>query len=666
MTTTRTPGADLSRLRLGTAPDSWGVWFPDDPHQVPWQRFLDEVVEGATAGSSSVPTATCPPTPGSCRTSWAGAGSSSPAGRSSPGCTAAQRPTSRRSRTAAPRPACSAPSGARYLVLLPEQYTDMHSGSALEPGELEPAQWKDLVTGMSRLGKVLQEESGIQLVFHPHADSHVDTQPRVERLLQDTDPGTVSLCLDTGHISYCGGDNLEIIRAFPDRIGYVHLKQVDPEVVRRVREESLSFADAVRLGAMVEPPTGIPAMEPLLEELGRLDADLFAIVEQDLYPCEPDSPCRWRRAPAPTSTAAGSVPRPDVDDVTPSGRPGAPPSPRQKEGIMKPSLSRKRPTMLVATTAVLAAGLAACSSGGAPRTSSGDSGAAGGGGNSGYTFAMITHETPGDTFWDRIKAGAQQASKDTGSTLKYSADPDAPSRQSSSRTPSTPRSTASPPPWSPRTHSSRPSRRPIDAGIPVDTFNSGINFFQQAGSLTHFASDERLGGQAVGKRAAAAGATKILCTIQQAGSVALEDRCAGVKDSFPNTVNMQVNGADDSAVTSAIQAKLSEDKSINWIVTLGAPQALDAIKAKQGAGSTAKIGTFDTNPDAAQAVQDGKIQFFVDQQPYLQGYMAITQLYLFKKNGNILGGGKAVLTGPSFVDKSNIAQILPFVKRNTR
>ena len=92
---------------------------------------------------------------------------------------------------------------------------------------------------------------------------------------------------------------------------------------------------------------------------------------------------------------------------------------------MKPGPSRKRTTMLVATTAVLAAGLAACSGGGAPKTSSEGSGAAGGGGNSGYTFAMITHETPGDTFWDRIKAGAQQASKDTGSTLKYSADPDA-------------------------------------------------------------------------------------------------------------------------------------------------------------------------------------------------------------------------------------------------
>ena len=332
---------------------------------------------------------------------------------------------------------------------------------------------------------------------------------------------------------------------------------------------------------------------------------------------------------------------------------------------MIPSRTRKSVTTAVGIAAAASLALAACSSGGAPSTTS-TGGGGGGGGNSGYTFAMITHETPGDTFWDRIKAGAQQAAKDTGATLKYSSDPDA-TKQAvliqnaiDSKVDGIATTLVTPDALIPTI------KKAVAAGIPVDTFNSGIDYFQQAGALTHFASNEKLGGQQAGKKAAAAGATKILCTIQQAGSVALEDRCAGVKDSFPNTVNMQVNGADDSAVTSAIQAKLSEDKSINWIVTLGAPQALDAIKAKQGAGSNAKIGTFDTNPDAAQAVQDGKIQFFVDQQPYLQGYMAITQLYLFKKNGNILGGGKAVLTGPSFVDKSNIAQILPFVKRNTR
>jgi simple sugar transport system substrate-binding protein len=140
-----------------------------------------------------------------------------------------------------------------------------------------------------------------------------------------------------------------------------------------------------------------------------------------------------------------------------------------------------------------------------------------------------------------------------------------------------------------------------------------------------------------------------------------------VKSAFSNTENIQVNGQDDSAVTSAIQAKLSQDKAINWVITLGATQALDTLKARSAAGrDDVKVGTFDLNADAAKAVQSGDLQFCIDQQPYLQGYLAITQLYLYKKNGNVLGGGKASLTGPSFVDKSNVDAILPFIDKNTR
>jgi simple sugar transport system substrate-binding protein len=315
----------------------------------------------------------------------------------------------------------------------------------------------------------------------------------------------------------------------------------------------------------------------------------------------------------------------------------------------------------VALTALLAT--SACSGGGAQKqTATGG----GGGGNSGYTFAMITHETPGDTFWDRIKAGANQAAKDTGSTLKYSSDPDA-TKQAvliqnaiDSKVDGIATTLVTPDALIPTV------KKAVAAGIVVDSFNSGTNFYQQAGSIAHFSSDERLAGQQAGAKAKAAGATKILCSIQQSGSVALEDRCAGVKDSFPNTENIQVNGADDSAVTSAIQAKLAQDKDINWIVTLGAAQAIDSLKAIDAVKSQAKIGTFDLNKQAAQAVKDGTLQFCIDQQPYLQGYLAVTQLYLYKKNGNLLGGGKPSLTGPTFVDKTNVDAILPFIDQNTR
>jgi simple sugar transport system substrate-binding protein len=333
---------------------------------------------------------------------------------------------------------------------------------------------------------------------------------------------------------------------------------------------------------------------------------------------------------------------------------------------MIPRRSRASLTLAaVATAAVLA--LSACSGGGAPKTdSSAAAGANGAGDNSGYTIAMITHETPGDTFWDKIKAGAQQAAANEGVTLKYSNDPD-PGKQSTliqnavdSKVQGIATTLATPDALKGAVQNAK------SAGIPVVAFNSGITQYTDVGASMYFGSDEDLAGQTAGQRIQAAGAKHPLCVIQASGSVALEARCAGVKKVVSGTENIQVNGADDSSVVSSLQAKLSQDKSIDYIVTLGAPIALDAMKAMDQASSSAKLCTFDLNVDAAQAIKDGKIQFSVDQQPYVQGFMAVTALYLQIKNGNDIGGGKATLTGPSFIDSSNIDKILPFAQKNTR
>jgi simple sugar transport system substrate-binding protein len=325
---------------------------------------------------------------------------------------------------------------------------------------------------------------------------------------------------------------------------------------------------------------------------------------------------------------------------------------------------RKRAGIALAIAAATAFALSACSGGGAQPTNNDNSG--GGGGDSGYTFAMVTHETPGDSFWDKIRAGAQQAAKDTGSKLQYSNDPAADKQAQliqtavDSKVDGIATTLVTPDALAGAVKSA------TDAKIPVVGFNSGIDQYKQLGALMYFGSDENLAGTTAGQRIAKDGAKHPLCVIQAAGSVALEARCAGVKSAISGTENIQVNGADDSAVVSTLQAKLAEDKSIDYIVTLGAPIALDAMKALDQASSSAKLVTFDLNQDAAQAIKDGKIQFSVDQQPYVQGYMAITALYLNKKNGNDIGGGKAVLTGPSFVDSTNIDTILPFTKNNTR
>jgi inosose dehydratase len=148
----------------------------------------------------------------------------------------------------------------------------------------------ELGTGHSALGRLLQEEYGVRQMFHPHADAHVDGNASITRFLELTDPATVSLCLDTGHVAYVGGDNRAVVAQHADRIGYVHLKSVDPQVVAKVRADGMSFAQAVQLGAMVEPDRGEPEMPPLLAELAALGVPLTAIVEHDLYPTPPDVP----------------------------------------------------------------------------------------------------------------------------------------------------------------------------------------------------------------------------------------------------------------------------------------------------------------------------------------------------------------------------------------
>jgi phosphoribosylaminoimidazole-succinocarboxamide synthase len=117
--------------------------------------------------------------------------------------------------------------------------------------------------------------------------------------------------------------------------------------------------------------------------------------------------------------------------------------------------------------------------------------------------------------------------------------------------------------------------------------------------------------------------------IQEQGHVALEARCAGVKKGAPATDNVNVQGTDLPSVQSTLRAKLQQDKNIDYIVTLGAPFALVAMQAVKEAGSQAKVVTFDLNADAAKAIQDGKIEFAIDQQPYVQGHEAIDALWLW-------------------------------------
>ena len=311
--------------------------------------------------------------------------------------------------------------------------------------------------------------------------------------------------------------------------------------------------------------------------------------------------------------------------------------------------------------------LTACSStGGKPRTS-GDGMGAGQADTPRFTVAMVTHGPPGDTFWDLIRKGAETAAKKDNIDLKYSAELQGPDQANlvqnavDSDVAAIAVTLARPEAIKPALQSA------ISKGIPIVALNAGIDDWQAAGAKAYFGQDEQISGEAAGKKLAADGARKVVCVIQDQGNVALESRCAGVKAGFGGAVeNLNVNGTDMPSVQSTITAKLQQDPAIDYIVTLGAPIALTAVESADNAGSTARIGTFDTNAQLVDAIKAGKVQWAVDQQPFLQGYLAIDSLWLYLNNGNVIGGGQPTLTGPAFIDKSNIDAIADYAKNGTR
>ncbi|MFI8893676.1 substrate-binding domain-containing protein [Streptomyces paradoxus] len=324
------------------------------------------------------------------------------------------------------------------------------------------------------------------------------------------------------------------------------------------------------------------------------------------------------------------------------------------------------------TTAALVGALlaAGCSSGSGGKKSEagGTDAAAGKATTPRMTVALITHAAPGDTFWDLIRKGAQAAAAKDNIKLVYSSDPVAGNQANlvqnaiDQKVDGIALTAAKPDAMKGVVAKTKA------AGIPVVGFNSGLDDWKELGMLEYFGQDENIAGQAFGERLNRLGAKHAVCVIQEQGQVALEARCAGLKKGFEGTTeNLYVNGTDMPSVKSTLTAKLQKDSSIDQVVTLGAPIALTAVQSVKDAGSEAKVATFDLNKDLVGAVQGGGIEFAVDQQPYLQGYLAVDALWLYRTNGNVSGGGTApVLTGPAFVTKDNVDSVAEFAEKGTR
>lgn len=320
--------------------------------------------------------------------------------------------------------------------------------------------------------------------------------------------------------------------------------------------------------------------------------------------------------------------------------------------------------VVVAASAVLLFAAGCSGTGQAPPAAS----AGGGGGTYGYNFTVITHGAAGDTFWDVVKKGAEKAGTDEGVTVTYRDSNGDPARQSqlidaavNEKADGLVVSMANP-------DALRSSiERAEAAGIPVITINSGQDKSAEFGALAHVGQDEVIAGRGAGERFRAAGVTKALCVIQEAGNIGLEQRCTGFSEGLGGAVeNLQVENSNPTGAQATIRAKLQSDPSVNGVLTLGPVIGAVAIRAVAESGSSAQLATFDLNGDVTKAIADGAMLFAVDQQQFTQGYLPVVMLTLYKSNLNTIGGGQPVLTGPGFVTQENAAQIQDLAGQGTR
>ena len=278
-------------LRIANAPTSWGIEDPGDRANPPWAAVLDDVASAGYAGVELGPLGYLPDESPVLRRELERRRLELVAGflfmplHTREGIRDALEVARRTCRLLAE-------AGARHLVLI-QGFTPERERTAGRPGAARPLpehQWHTMIEGVHELARVAADEYDLFPCFHPHAGTHVEFEPEVERLIEETDAELVALCLDTGHCAYAGLDPVELYRRHADRIAYFHLKDVDHERLHAALAGSLSFEQAVAervfcpLGEGIVDFTGLSAA---LEETGFKG---WAAVEQDRLPTDSGTP----------------------------------------------------------------------------------------------------------------------------------------------------------------------------------------------------------------------------------------------------------------------------------------------------------------------------------------------------------------------------------------
>ena len=271
-------------------------------------------------------------------------------------------------------------------------------------------------------------------------------------------------------------------------------------------------------------------------------------------------------------------------------------------------------------------------------------------------YVMITHTQGTDPFWPVVEKGGRDAAAAIGADFEYNFDP---SGDMSGMAKLIEAAAASNPDG---IVVSLPDpdalggaiRAAVDAGIPVITMNSGLESSKDVGALMHVGQPEFLAGQSAGARAKAEGATKALCFIQEAYNTALNDPCNGYGESVPTKLVDSSN--DPATIPTRAAAGLQANPDVDAVLSVGPHVCVGVQQAIDELGMSVHHSCFDLSPPVMDMINSGKVQYTIDQQQRLQGYMPVIVLHLYNNGAGLLPGAN-IPSGPGFVDKSNASSV---------
>jgi simple sugar transport system substrate-binding protein len=332
--------------------------------------------------------------------------------------------------------------------------------------------------------------------------------------------------------------------------------------------------------------------------------------------------------------------------------------------------------LMAAAVALLVSACGSSSNGDSTSGSGGGAASAdsSGAGGKHLTFAIITHGNGGSSgFWAVYKHGADDAAKAMNATVNFGEANLDPQKQAQLIEAAVTQRVDGIATTLPNPDALKGAlNKAKAAGIPVVVLQStakGAEREALGGAIAAVGQDELIAGHAGGEHIKQLGAKHVLCLIHEQSNLALNQRCQGIKEGFGGSVDtLQIATTDDPTTEQAqIKSKLEANDSYDFVVALDTTVATAAAApAIEAAGSQAKLATFDLSSPAVKGIEDGSIEFSIDQQEYLQPYLAIVLLSLYDRNANLVGGGLPVLTGPSFVDKSNVGIVSKLVDQGTR